>query len=37
MMAMEHSQRRRWVEEIAQINRRLNAQTGQIDFIAREV
>ncbi|NEO72506.1 DUF6760 family protein [Moorena sp. SIO3H5] len=32
IMAMEHSQRRRWVEEVAQINRRLNAQTGQIEL-----
>ncbi|WP_366558327.1 DUF6760 family protein [Okeania sp. SIO3B5] len=33
IMVMEHRERRRWVEEVAQINRRLNAQTGQIDFI----
>ena len=26
LMDMEHSERRRWVEEVAQINRRLNEE-----------
>jgi hypothetical protein len=26
VLALEHAERRRWVEEIAKINRRLNAQ-----------
>jgi hypothetical protein len=28
-MALEHSARRRWVEEIARINRRLNEEAEQ--------
>lgn len=26
-MAMEHRERQRWVEEVAEINRRLNAES----------
>ncbi|WP_315874337.1 DUF6760 family protein [Leptothermofonsia sichuanensis] len=27
LMAMEHRERQRWVEEVAEINRRLNAES----------